>query len=303
MAPVILLPNGASFDYICRLEDNLSVIMPVERPDIEAFRTAALIFRSKGLAREQIRPTIFSMEVSSLGRKAMRSKGNKPVAAERPRRQRIRLLLLHDHALFRESLARLLASERDFELLSECSTPSEALRSLKASKVDVLLVDLGMARDFIPCARRARYHGKSLVVAREIDVTASALVLKCGASGIFVESDSSSRLIQAIRRVANGEVWVDQRVIQLLAERFPQYEDRWWGGLTERERTVLNGVVDGFSNRKIGTQIGVSESTIKAAVQQLFNKAGVRTRSQLVRIALAGPIPSANAGHEIGTGA
>lgn len=192
----------------------------------------------------------------------MRPKENRAFQSEVPNEQRIGLVLLHDHVLFRESLARLLASERDFELLAECSTPSEALKSLKASKVDVLLVDLGLAREFIPCARKARYRGKSLVVAREIDVTASALVLKCGASGIFVDSDSSSRLIQAIRRVANGEAWVDRKVIQVLAERYPQYEDRWWGALTERERTVLDGVVDGFSNRKIGTQIGVSESTI-----------------------------------------
>jgi len=231
----------------------------------------------------------------------MRLKANKGGRSEQANPRRIRLVLLHDHMLFRESLARLLASERDFELLAECSTPSEALKILKTSKVDVLLIDLRMAREFIPCARKARYRGKSLVVSREIDATASALLLKCGASGIFAESDSSSRLIQAIRRVANGEAWVDPRVIQLLAERYPQYEDRRWGALTERERTVLNGVVDGFSNRKIGTQIGVSESTIKAALQQLFNKAGVRTRSQLVRIALAGPpAPISNAGQEGG---
>jgi DNA-binding NarL/FixJ family response regulator len=238
------------------------------------------------------------------GRRAKRSKKNKEAQSDQSNEQRIRLVLLHDHVLFRESLARLLASERDFDLLAECSTPAEALKSIKTSKVDVLLIDLEMAREFIPCARKARYRGKSLVVAKEIDVTASVLVLKCGASGIFVESDSSSRLIQAIRRVANGEAWVDWRVIQFLAERYPQYEDRWWGGLTERERAVLDGVVDGFSNRKIGTQIGVSESTIKAALQQLFNKAGVRTRSQLVRIALTGPpASSANARHERGAGA
>ena len=53
-----------------------------------------------------------------------------------------------------------------------------------------------------------------------------------------------------------------------------------------KERTVLQGVVDGLSNRKIGDQIGVSESTIKATLQNLFSKAGVRKRSQLVRIAL-----------------
>jgi DNA-binding NarL/FixJ family response regulator len=270
----------------------------INAPNLAAIKPAMLIFRLKALARGQIRPNILTMDLKNHDGLAMRSKKNSPFIGEKANPRRIKLVLLHDHVLFRESLARLLASEADFELLAECSKPSEALKSLKASKADVLLIGLGMAREFIPSARKARYRGKSLVVAREIDATASALVLKSGASGIFVESDSSSRLIQAIRRVANGEAWVDQQVIQLLAERYPQYEDRWWGGLTERERTVLSGVVDGLSNRKIGTQIGVSESTIKAALQQLFNKAGVRTRSQLVRIALAGPpIQNSHARH------
>jgi DNA-binding NarL/FixJ family response regulator len=204
-------------------------------------------------------------------------------------RDGIRLVLLDDHLLFRESLARLLASERDFELVGECTTPSEALKSLEGSGVDVILVDIAIAKEFIPSARKARYSGKSLVLAREIDATGSAIVLKSGASGIFLDSDSSARLVQAIRLVANGEALVDQKVIQLLADRYPDYEARWWGNLTPRERTVLNGVVDGLSNRKIANQIGVSESSIKATLQQLFSKAGVRTRSQLVRIALEGP--------------
>ena len=98
--------------------------------------------------------------------------------------------------------------------------------------------------------------------------------------GFIHPADPSDRL------VANGEAWVDQKVIQLLAERYPSYENRWVGDLTERDQTVLQGVIDGLSNRKIGDQNGVSESTVKAILQRLFTKAGVRTRSQLVRIAL-----------------
>ncbi len=208
---------------------------------------------------------------------------------KQPSRARIRLVLLDDHLLFRESLGRLLASEQDFELVAECTTPPEALKSLKRSAVDVILLDIGLAQEFIPCARKVRFGGKCLVIAREVDATGSAIVLKHGASGIFLASDSSSRLMQAIRLVASGEAWVDQKVIQLLAQCYPHYEARWRGNFTAREQTVLQGVVDGLSNRKIGNQIGVSESTVKAALQQLFKKAGVRTRSQLVRIALEGP--------------
>jgi DNA-binding NarL/FixJ family response regulator len=218
---------------------------------------------------------------------------------EQTTRERIRLILLDDHLLFRESLGRLLAAEHDFELVAECSTPVEALKSLKHSGVDVILVDLGIAKEFIPWVQKVRYPGKCLVIARHLDATGSAIVLKYGASGIFLASDSYSRLMQAIRLVASGEAWVEQKVVQLLAERYPHFEARWRGDLTAREQNVLNGVVDGLSNRKIGNQIGVSESTIKSTLQHLFKKAGVRTRSQLVRIALEGaPVASVPANYD-----
>lgn len=221
--------------------------------------------------------------------------------SEQPGSERIRLILLDDHVLFRESLARLLASEQEFELVAQCSTALEAAKSLKDADVNVVLVDLSIAKEFMDCARRARYRGKSLVVAREVDATSSAMVLKHGASGIFLESDSSSRLMQAIRLVASGEAWVDQKVIQLLADLYPHYEDRLWSKLTDREQTVLTGVVDGLSNKNIGIQIGASESTVKATLQQLFNKAGVRRRSQLVRIALEGSPAAGSTHYEGGT--
>jgi DNA-binding NarL/FixJ family response regulator len=117
-------------------------------------------------------------------------------------------------------------------------------------------------------------------------------VLRSGASGVFRDSDSSAWLVQAIRLVANGEVWADNKVIQLLAERYPQYEGRWFGTLSDSEQSVLQGVIDGLSNRKIGLRMGVSESRIKATLQRLFKKASVRTRTQLLRIALESTKPS-----------
>lgn len=207
---------------------------------------------------------------------------------EKANGKRIRLVLLDDHLLVRESLAMRLASEADFELVAECTTSHEALKSIKESEVDVILLDIGLAKEFIPAARKARYSGKALVIAGEVDVTDSAIVLKSGASGIFLQS-ASARLVQAIRMVANGKAWVDQKVIRLFADRYPRYGGRWWGNLTEREQAVLSGIVDGMSNRTIGDNLGVSESTIKATLQHLFTKSGVRTRSQLVRIALEAP--------------
>lgn len=279
---MILLPNAESFDY----PSGRWLTIPLTIDMAAVLRRCPWIFRPNVLADGPIRPNMLCMEFSKL-------ESVPPLEARRQSDQknpgRIRLLLLDDHLLFRESLARVLAAEHDFELVAECTTSAEAMKILKRSGVDVILVDIEIAKDFVPWAQKIRYPGKSLVIAGQADVTGSAMVLKYGASGIFLASDSSSRLIQAIRLVASGEAWVDQKVLHFLAERYPRFEPRWRGNLTEREHAVLSGVVDGLSNKKIGDQIGVSESTIKAALQQLFKKAGVRTRSQLVRIAMEGP--------------
>lgn len=198
----------------------------------------------------------------------------------------ISLVLLDDHLLFRETLAKFLAAEESITVVAQCAEPAEALKAVRSANVDVVLVDLAMAKEFIGGAKKIRYTGKSLVVARTLDAGDSVAVLKDGAAGIFLESDPPARLIQAIRLVAGGEAWVDQRIVRLLADRYPQQNTRSIGNLTEREQVVLEHVVDGLSNRKIGDQIGVSESSVKATLQQLFMKTGVRTRSQLVRIAL-----------------
>jgi DNA-binding NarL/FixJ family response regulator len=88
-----------------------------------------------------------------------------------------------------------------------------------------------------------------------------------------------------------GEIWVDPKVIQLMADRVDQREEeRVSPLLTEREQQVLRGIFEGLTNKEIGAQLGVSDGAVKATLQQLFQKTGVRTRSQLVRIALEGSL-------------
>jgi DNA-binding NarL/FixJ family response regulator len=212
-------------------------------------------------------------------------------------RRRTRLALLDDHGLFRESLGHLLALEPDFEVVGQCSTSAEALELLDGTAVDLVLLELSIGTErsdeFISAARQAGYQGKFLLVTAGVDPARSAAALKLGASGIFLKCNSASRLVQAIRLVAIGEASVDQRVIQLIADRYPQHEDQCLDSLTKREQTVLKALLNGLTNKKIGRQVGVSESAIKATLQQLFDKAGVRTRSQLVRAALSGTLSPA----------
>lgn len=205
--------------------------------------------------------------------------------------QTIRLLLLDDHVLFRESLSRLLASEPDFQMVGECGAASEAIETLRRKPVDVILLDYDLGEEhggqFISAARRAGFTGRILMVTAGMNASESSIALQMGASGIFLKHNSPGNLAKAIRLVAGGEMWVDQRVIQLMADGVQEREDQGVRRLlTERERQVLRGIFEGLTNKEIAGQIGVSEGAVKATLQQLFQKTRVRTRSQLVRIAL-----------------
>jgi DNA-binding NarL/FixJ family response regulator len=201
--------------------------------------------------------------------------------------ERIRIMLIHPRVLFRTSLARLLETERDFELVAEGTNAAEALESMAVARPEVILFDFGLWQDFVPMAREAGYQGRFLAIAEDIDPAYCVRALSCGVSGVVLGGDSPNRLIQAIHVVVSGVAWVDQSVIQLLADRYPYHEDLRLDALPEREQAVLKGILGGLTNRKIADQIGTSESTVKATLQQLFDKTGVRTRSQVVRIMLA----------------
>jgi two-component system, NarL family, nitrate/nitrite response regulator NarL len=202
----------------------------------------------------------------------------------------IRLLLLDDHILFREGLSRLLVSEPDFETVAMCGTPSEALEILARSDVDIVLLDFDLEDDtgtrFISAASAAGYRGKILMVTAGMSELDSSLAWKLGISGIFLKHNSPGTLLQAIRTVAEGGVWTDQRPAPASRPAAQAAAPAIAGRLTPRERQVLRSVLEGLTNKEIAHQIGVSLSSVKATLQHLFEKTGVRTRSQLVRIAI-----------------
>jgi two-component system nitrate/nitrite response regulator NarL len=242
--------------------------------------------------------------VSSQSIRPVAEAGNNDVS-EPTQERRVRLVLVDELGLFRESLARFLASEPGFEVIGQCGTSVEALLVLKNSTADVVLLDFEVgaehANDFICAARQAGYQGHFLIVAGAPDIRKSAVALKVGASGIFLKSEAPERLLKAIKVVADDGAWVDPKIIQLLAEqfidRYPQFtssaDERSNKPLDERERNVLLGILGGLPNRKIGSNLGISESAVKNVIQRLFTKAGVRTRSQLVRAALEGSLGAA----------
>jgi DNA-binding NarL/FixJ family response regulator len=203
--------------------------------------------------------------------------------------------LVDDHILFRDGLSRLLALEPDLEVVAGCGTVAEALDIVGRAPVDIVLLDYDLGEDrgnhFLSSARRTAFAGKVLMVTAGMTAKESSTALHLGASGIFLKHNSPGTLAKAVRLIMGGEIWVDPKVIQLMADRVDQREEeRVSPLLTEREQQVLRGIFEGLTNKEIGAQLGVSDGAVKATLQQLFQKTGVRTRSQLVRIALEGSL-------------
>jgi DNA-binding NarL/FixJ family response regulator len=204
----------------------------------------------------------------------------------------IRILLVDDHSLFRESLSRLLQAEPDFRIVGNCGSVAEALEILAHEPADVVLLDYDLGDEqgstFLERAREQGFDGRILMVTAGMGDTNTLRALEAGSAGVFLKHSPPSDLVNAIHKVFAGEMWLDPRAVRsVVAAASGRAEGQLTSQpLNARERTVLKAVFEGFTNKEIALQLQISESSVKAVMQQLFDKTGVRTRSQLVRIAL-----------------
>ncbi len=202
----------------------------------------------------------------------------------------VTILLVDDHALFRESVARLLAAEPGFRVVAHCESVDQALEMLQKTQVDIVLLDYDLGQhdggEFMPSANRQGFRGKVLVVTAGVEKEQATKLIRSGISGIFMKHHSASLLIEGIRDVLAGKVWFDRELLQEAVGGRSVLQESTASQFTDRERQVLSYVFEGLANKEIAERVGVSESSVKATLQQLFSKTGVRSRSQLVRIAL-----------------
>jgi len=204
----------------------------------------------------------------------------------------IRLIVVDDHSLFRESLSRLLETTPEFSVVGQCSTVSDALALLAQTQVDVILLDYDLGEEsglrLLQDLKRRGLTARVLMVTAGLSDEATLQVMEAGASGVFLKHSSPDQLVTAIQMVAAGELWLASAAVHgLLAGGRGRTEvlERT-RPLTARQSEVLRGILDGLANKEIAWKMQSSESAVKAVIQELFHKAGVRTRSQLVRIAI-----------------
>jgi DNA-binding NarL/FixJ family response regulator len=199
----------------------------------------------------------------------------------------LHILLVDDHALFRESVSLVLGADPRYRV-DHCATIREALTKLEQSPLELVLLDhdLGSERasQFLPAARERGFEGRVLVVTAWISDNEARRLLRQGVAGIFLKHAPVSELAQAIDTVAGGGTWLDPSFSGVHDEEEsarttpPVFNDR--------QRKVLRYIVEGLSNKEIAFHLQISESYVKAILQGLFQKTGVRTRGQLVRVAL-----------------
>ncbi len=201
----------------------------------------------------------------------------------------IRLFLIDDHALFRDGLARLLSGDPSLDVIGVAASADEAVARLPGLDVDVVLLDYMLgeqaAAPVVAALRDRGFTGRILLVTAGLPDREAREMLAAGVAGIFHKQHAADDLKRSIREVFEGKVLIDEHYLRQLmqgatADTPPALR------LTDRERQILTFLMEGLANKEMAARLNLSESAVKAALQVLFNRTGVRTRSQLVRVAL-----------------
>jgi two-component system response regulator NreC len=214
----------------------------------------------------------------------------------------IRILLVDDHAMLRAGLRALLEAEDGFLVVGEAGTGEEGVMKAKQLLPDVVVMDLSMpgaggleaVREITALGREIR----TLVLTMHGEEEHLLPVLEAGGSGYVNKRSADEELIEAIRTVATGDVFLYPSGAKLLLRGLKQKAAP--GGadpldrLTEREREVLGYTVEGFSSSEIGKKLFISPKTVDTYRARIMEKLNLHHRSELVRFALQTGLLKAN---------
>jgi len=201
----------------------------------------------------------------------------------------IRILIVDDHAVVRSGLSKFLMVNRDLQLVGEASDGSEAVQMVALHKPDVVLMDLMMPGvDGVTATREIRQKYPSTQVIALTSFSEQAMVqgaLQAGAVGYLQKNVSAAELAGAIRSAHCGRITLSSEAAQVLAQSVTQPPIPV-NDLTHRERDVLKLMVEGLNNNEIAERLVVSLGTVKFHISNIFQKLGVDSRVEAVKLAI-----------------
>ncbi len=191
----------------------------------------------------------------------------------------IRVVLVDDHAVLRRGLGSLLAGVADIVVVGEAGDGEEAIRVARATRPDVIMMDLQMpGTDGVAATRRITEEGLGdvLVLTSFSDAERIVAALDAGAVGYLLKDADPDDLVEGVRAVHRGESPLHPRVARhFLGARAGHGVD-----LSPREREVLGLVREGLANKQIARRLGITERTVKAHLTSVFARIGVTDRTQ-----------------------
>lgn len=207
-------------------------------------------------------------------------------------RNSIGIVIADDHAILRESLAALLQSQPDFDVVGAAANGDEALHLVREHRPQVLVLDLFMPEsdgfELLRALDRAGDRVASVVLTGSESHNDYVQVVRLGARGLVLKGDDPKKLFAAIRTVSEGELAFSDEITRSVLESMvsDQPVPAAMGRLSERERQISYLVARGMRNRDIATDLRISENTVKRHLQSIFSKTGSRDRLELAVLTL-----------------
>src|SRR6202042_411656 len=175
----------------------------------------------------------------------------------------VRILVADDHAIFRDGLRRLLEGSDDVSIVGEASNGNECIKMLAKLKPDILLLDLRMPeKDGLGVLEEINFDSMAtrvIVLTAAEDDRDVVRAMRLGARGVVLKQSASDLLLKSIRKVADGEIWLDNRMTAEVIDAFKKSAEagqrREKPLLSDREKEIVQLVAQGFRNREIGENV------------------------------------------------
>jgi DNA-binding NarL/FixJ family response regulator len=197
--------------------------------------------------------------------------------------RRARVLVVDDHALVRTGVANIISQEPDLQVVAEAANGLEAVETFTRLRPDVTLLDLRMpVMEGVEAVRQIRAidPGARVIVLTTYDTDEDiARALKAGAKAYILKDIAAAALVACIHDVLAGKTYLAPSAAAKLAERVTQVQ------LTPRELAALRSLADGRSNKEIAAALDISERTVKTHLAHLFEKLGVTSRTEAIKVA------------------